>query len=137
MSNKMILRKVDAVGRISLPPKLLDQLHLEVGSSVLLYMDGEKVILKKDEKTCVFCGSEDVVVDPTEIEICTTCRQDQGKRTTIIDKRYEKQMIPNGRRIVIPFKIRHQLKIGEGDKLEVWSYDDHLEIINLMDIYKK
>jgi bifunctional DNA-binding transcriptional regulator/antitoxin component of YhaV-PrlF toxin-antitoxin module len=128
-NDKPVVRKVDGVGRISIPPKLLEHLSIQEGSSVLLYMENEReIILTKDRGVCVFCGSEDVVIHSSEIEICTKCRQKPENISAIVDKRYEKQEIPNGRRLVIPFKIRHQLNINVADKIQIFQEQDYLRM---------
>ena len=51
-----IVRKVDELGRIVLPIELRRTLGIEEKDPLEIYVDQEKIILKKYEPTCVFCG---------------------------------------------------------------------------------
>lgn len=44
------LRKVGGSVMLAVPPAILDQLHLEVGSTVGLAVDGEKLIIEPQPK---------------------------------------------------------------------------------------
>lgn len=122
-----ILRKVDAIGRISISPKILNQLKLEIGDSIIMYIDDkDDIILRKNNCTCVFCGSDNVLRNTDKVEICTNCKRDYTKVNRLINNRYEKQSIPNGRRLVIPFKVRKRLKIKTGDEIQLIPFDDYL-----------
>ena len=52
-----IVRKVDELGRIVLPIELRRTLGIDVKDPLEIYVDQEKIILKKYEPTCVFCGN--------------------------------------------------------------------------------
>lgn len=121
-----ILRKVDTVGRISISPKILNQLKLDIGDSIIMYIDDNNdIVLAKNTGNCVFCGSENVL-NTDKVEICIECKRDYNKVNRIITQRYEKQIIPNGRRLVIPFKVRKQLKISTGDTIQLIPFDEYL-----------
>lgn len=104
------VRLLDNVGRISLPPKFLDYLDLSTSDTVLLYLNDEKkIVMKKHDGGCVLCGNKDVVIHISELEVCSDCREDRNNEIKLVTNRYVMQIIPNGRRMVIPFKIRHEL----------------------------
>ncbi len=42
-----VVRKLDPVGRLTLPVELRKQFHLRKGDAIELYVDGDTVILKK------------------------------------------------------------------------------------------
>lgn len=46
-----IVRKLDQVGRLTLPVELRKQFHLEKGDELELYVDRDMVVLKKKEKS--------------------------------------------------------------------------------------
>jgi len=52
-----IVRKVDELGRIVLPIELRRTLGIDVKDPLEIYVDQEKIILKKYEPACVFCGN--------------------------------------------------------------------------------
>lgn len=109
-SKTKTVRRLDNVGRVSLPPKFINYLDLTEGDTVLVYLNEEKkIVLKKYPTGCVFCGNEEDVVKVSDFEVCSNCRK-QGKNAMVLVKnRYEKQDIPSSRRMVIPFKIRNDL----------------------------
>lgn len=46
-----IVRKLDPVGRLTLPIELRKQFHLRNGDELELFVDGDMVVLKKKEKS--------------------------------------------------------------------------------------
>ncbi|HZK56549.1 MAG TPA: AbrB/MazE/SpoVT family DNA-binding domain-containing protein [Desulfosporosinus sp.] len=52
-----IVRKVDELGRIVLPMELRRTLGIAEKDALEIYVDEEKVILKKYVPACVFCGN--------------------------------------------------------------------------------
>lgn len=57
-----IVRRVDELGRIVLPMELRRTLRIHEKDPLEIFVDGERVILRKYEPTCVFTGSaEDLV----------------------------------------------------------------------------
>lgn len=109
-SNVQTVRKLDNVGRISLPPKFIDYLDLNEGDTVLIYLNNEKkIIMKKYPLGCVFCGSKDELFQLSGFDVCSKCRKKENSEMILVKNRYEKQEIPNSRRMVIPFKVRHDI----------------------------
>jgi len=52
-----VVRKVDELGRIVLPIELRRTLGIDVKDPLEIYVDQEKIILRKYEPACVFCGN--------------------------------------------------------------------------------
>jgi transcriptional pleiotropic regulator of transition state genes len=52
-----IVRKIDELGRIVLPIELRRSLHIDIGDAVEIYVDPDKIILKKYTPACLFCGN--------------------------------------------------------------------------------
>ena len=46
-----VVRKIDSVGRLTLPVELRKQFHLRKGDELELFVDGDMVVLKKKEKS--------------------------------------------------------------------------------------
>ena len=57
MKSTGIVRKVDELGRIVLPIELRRTLDIAERDELEIYLDDDKVILKKYEPSCIFCGS--------------------------------------------------------------------------------
>jgi len=57
MKSTGIVRKVDELGRIVLPIELRRTLGIGEKDALEIYVDEEKIILKKYESACVFCGN--------------------------------------------------------------------------------
>jgi len=52
-----IVRKVDTLGRIVLPIELRRTLGIGELDPLEIFVDGEKIILRKYEPACTFCGN--------------------------------------------------------------------------------
>lgn len=68
-----IVRKLDDLGRIVLPIELRRNLDLEVRDPVEIYVEGDCVILKKYEPTCVFCGKSKDIAEFKGKPVCQSC----------------------------------------------------------------
>lgn len=52
-----IVRKVDELGRVVIPIELRRTIGINLKDALEIYVDKEKIILKKYEPACVFCGN--------------------------------------------------------------------------------
>ena len=68
-----IVRKVDELGRIVLPIELRRTLDIVERDELEIYVDGNAVVLKKYEPTCVFCDGNQDVVKYCEKNVCRSC----------------------------------------------------------------
>jgi transcriptional pleiotropic regulator of transition state genes len=59
MKSTGIVRKVDELGRVVIPIELRRTLGIDEKDSMEIFVDQEKIILKKYEPACVFCGNVD------------------------------------------------------------------------------
>lgn len=71
-----IVRKVDELGRVVIPIELRRTLQIAEKDALEIYVDGEKIILKKYEPACIFCGNAQNVVHYREKNICTDCLEE-------------------------------------------------------------
>lgn len=76
MKSTGIVRKVDELGRIVLPIELRRTLNIELKDPVEIYVDGQSIVLRKHEPTCVFCGGSKKVISFKGKNICAACRQE-------------------------------------------------------------
>ena len=73
MKSTGIVRKVDELVRIFLPIELRRTLDIAEKDSLEIYVDDNRIILKKYEPTCVFCGSSKDVLSFKGKNICPNC----------------------------------------------------------------
>lgn len=75
MKSTGIVRKVDELGRTVIPIELRRTLGIKEGDSLEIYMDQDKVILKKYEPNCacIFCGSINEVRGFKGKNVCAVC----------------------------------------------------------------
>ncbi|MGG1551917.1 MULTISPECIES: AbrB/MazE/SpoVT family DNA-binding domain-containing protein [Paenibacillus] len=73
MKSTGIVRKVDELGRIVLPIELRRTLHIEIGDAIEVYVDPERITLKKYTPACVFCGNFENMSYFKGKLVCGTC----------------------------------------------------------------
>lgn len=79
MKSTGIVRKVDELGRIVLPKELRRTLDIRAkdgakdGTPLEIFIDGESIILRKYQASCIFCGEAKDVQEIEGKKICTSC----------------------------------------------------------------
>jgi len=73
MKSTGVVRKVDELGRVVIPIELRRVLNISEKDPLEIYVDGDKIILKKYEPGCIFCGSADDVVNFKGKNVCKKC----------------------------------------------------------------
>ena len=68
-----IVRKVDELGRIVLPIELRRTLDIAVRDELEIYLEDDKVVLRKYEPACVFCSSNRNLVSYEGKNVCSEC----------------------------------------------------------------
>lgn len=68
-----IVRKVDILGRIVIPKELRDALDIEEKDPLEIFVEDDRIILKKYNPSCIFCGSTKDVFLYKEKLICEDC----------------------------------------------------------------
>ncbi|MGE6501872.1 AbrB/MazE/SpoVT family DNA-binding domain-containing protein [Bacillus wiedmannii] len=56
MKNTGVVRKVDELGRVVIPVELRRTLGIAEGTALDFHVDGENIILRKQEKSCFVTG---------------------------------------------------------------------------------
>ena len=79
MKSTGIVRKVDELGRIVLPIELRRTLDIAERDELEIYLDDDKVILKKYEPSCIFCGEADDIIIFKNKRICRHCLEEMTK----------------------------------------------------------
>ena len=75
MKSTGIVRKVDELGRVVIPIELRRTLGIDVKDALEIYVDSEKIILKKYEPACIFCGNANNVKHYKNRIVCYECIQ--------------------------------------------------------------
>ncbi len=68
-----IVRKVDELGRVVIPIELRRTLGIDEKDALEIYVDHEKIILKKYEPACVFCGNAEEINHYRGKNVCRHC----------------------------------------------------------------
>jgi transcriptional pleiotropic regulator of transition state genes len=76
MKSTGIVRKVDQLGRVVIPIELRRTLAIEQNDPLEIYVDGEYIILKKHEPSCIFCENAKDVVSYKGKNICPKCMEE-------------------------------------------------------------
>ncbi|MBQ8808280.1 MAG: AbrB/MazE/SpoVT family DNA-binding domain-containing protein [Clostridia bacterium] len=81
MKSTGIVRKVDELGRIVLPIELRRTLDIALRDPLEIYVEGESIVLKKYNPTCIFCGSKENIFIYHEKNLCKDCIEDLKKKS--------------------------------------------------------
>ncbi|HQE06456.1 MAG: AbrB/MazE/SpoVT family DNA-binding domain-containing protein [Tepidanaerobacter sp.] len=73
MKSTGIVRKVDDLGRVVIPIELRRTLGISEKDPLEIYVDTDKIILKKYLPACLFCGNAEELVNFNSKSICKEC----------------------------------------------------------------
>lgn len=73
------VRKIDELGRIVLPIETRKRLGLEPKDGVEIFVEQDRVILKKYEPSCIFCGDADNIIYYMDKRVCRKCLAELAK----------------------------------------------------------
>ena len=79
MKSSGIIRKVDDLGRIVLPIELRRVLGIEERDELEIYLDDDKVVLRKYEPSCIFCASPRGLVAYHGKNVCMECIREMNR----------------------------------------------------------
>lgn len=63
MKDTGVIRKVDELGRFTLPMELRRKLHIEVGDPLEVFVDEDSIILKKYVASDIFTGTTEDLIE--------------------------------------------------------------------------
>lgn len=72
MKTSGIVRRVDDLGRIVLPAEMRRLLELD-RSDVEIFLDGNRICLRKYSPNCIFCGAQEALTHLAGKSICAGC----------------------------------------------------------------
>ena len=73
MKSTGIVRRIDELGRVVLPMELRRILYIKEGDALEIYTEGEQIMLKKYEPSCIFCGEAKDVISFNGKKVCRKC----------------------------------------------------------------
>ena len=72
MKSTGIVRKVDELGRVVIPIELRRTLDIEQKDGLEIFVENDRIILRKYEPACVFCGNaEKVTITKVKMFVAT------------------------------------------------------------------
>lgn len=63
MKDTGVVRKIDELGRFTLPMELRRKLNIEIGDPLEVFVEGESIILRKYIESDVFTGSTEDLIE--------------------------------------------------------------------------
>ncbi|MDF2568445.1 MAG: abrB 1 [Sporomusa sp.] len=73
MKSTGIVRRVDELGRVVIPIELRRTFGIEEKDGLEIYTENDRIILRKHEPACVFCGNADEVTNFKGKNVCKEC----------------------------------------------------------------
>ena len=71
-----IVRKVDELGRVVLPKELRKTLDVKESDPLEIFVEDDKIILKKYAPACIFCGEASDIKNFKGKKICSQCKKE-------------------------------------------------------------
>ncbi|MBO5946392.1 MAG: AbrB/MazE/SpoVT family DNA-binding domain-containing protein [Clostridia bacterium] len=68
-----IVRNVDELGRIVVPKEMRTKMDITSGDPVEIFVEGDKIVLRKYTPFCLFCESAETVTEFQGKKICKKC----------------------------------------------------------------
>lgn len=68
-----IVRRIDELSRVVIPKEVRDNFEIMEKDSLEIFVDGEKIILKKYIPSCIFCGSSKELITYNDKLVCNKC----------------------------------------------------------------
>lgn len=79
MKSTGIIRRLDELGRVVIPKEIRDQFNIQEKDPMEIYVDAEKIILQKHERSCCICDNIENVIEYKEKIICKKCIEEISK----------------------------------------------------------
>lgn len=73
MASTGVERKLDELGRVVIPKEIRRNLTIFEGTPLLIYVEGNRIILEKSQGTCAICGTTDGVTNINGKSVCKRC----------------------------------------------------------------
>ena len=76
MKSTGIVRKIDDLGRIVIPMEMRKIFGINNDDPMEIFTEGDTIILKQFNATCIFCGSTDDLESFKDKSVCPQCFKD-------------------------------------------------------------
>ncbi len=73
MKSTGVVRQIDPLGRIVLPIEMRNVLGIEKKDALEIFTDGDSIILKKYQPSCIFCNETQDVLPFAQKLVCKKC----------------------------------------------------------------
>ncbi|MDB5085881.1 MAG: abrB [Bacilli bacterium] len=80
MKSTGIVRKVDELGRVVIPIELRRTLGIGEKDALEIYTESDRIILRKYEPACIFCGQAEETIHFKGKNICASCVAEMSGR---------------------------------------------------------
>ena len=67
------LVRVDNLGRIVIPVRIRRSMELETDTCLELFTEEDRIVMRKYQSTCVFCGKDEDLTEYKGKHICKDC----------------------------------------------------------------
>ncbi|MFW6386473.1 MAG: AbrB/MazE/SpoVT family DNA-binding domain-containing protein [Bacillota bacterium] len=78
MKSTGIVRKIDDLGRMVIPIELRKTMNIDKKDPMEIFVEEDRIILKKYEPACIFCGSADETIEFKGRIICRECMENMN-----------------------------------------------------------
>ncbi len=79
MKSTGIVRKIDDLGRMVIPKELRRTMDIDKKDPMEIYVEGDKIILKKYQPGCIFCGNVENTVEFKGKVVCDDCMEEAAE----------------------------------------------------------
>ena len=79
MKSTGIVRRMDELGRIVLPMEIRNTFDINAKDPLEIFVEEDKIILKKYEPCCIFCGNAKDVEHIHGKNVCRNCLDEMKK----------------------------------------------------------
>lgn len=130
IKRKEEIRKVDDLGRITIPVTKRKELEISTGDKLEVYKSGKNIILKKVDVKI----SKDTIqivraIINGELEIDIEVKNLKTRFDKNYNKNHELKVIDELGRILIPRELREELNINRNDKMKICIKDNMIILI--------
>ena len=87
MKETGIIRPIDELGRVVLPMELRRTLDLKPKDGVEIFVDKDRIILKKYVPSCIFCGGTGELTVYKDKQVCAACLADLGSHPAFAEEK--------------------------------------------------
>jgi len=73
MNDVFLIRKLDKLGRITLPKDFRKKLNISEDDYIEITLTRDVITLKKSNRSCIFCGGSEWLIEYNNKYLCESC----------------------------------------------------------------